>query len=183
MNQIVFVFKKEQKRLSKPSCEINVDRNNNVMILADAITSDCVASDLKSLDKTEVIDELSTILSDNIDCINREDVLSAILEREKLGSTGIGYGVAIPHGKVDGIDRVYIAFGRSKSGVDFDSLDSLPAHLFFLIVAPSDSTSSHLKTLASISELLKEEDFRHKLLNATDAEDIYNVIVEGEKLI
>lgn len=153
------------------------------MILADAITSDCVTSDLKSTDKAEVIDELSTNLSNNIANINREDILSAILEREKLGSTGIGYGVAIPHGKVEGIDRVYIAFGRSKGGIDFDSMDNRPAHLFFLIVAPANSTASHLKTLASISELLKEEDFRSKLLKAKDAKDIYNVIIEGEKLI
>lgn len=153
------------------------------MVLADTIIKDCVVCELNSKEKSEIIDELSSNLSSYIEEVSREDVLTSILEREKLGSTGIGYGVAIPHGKVEGISKVYISFGRSTDGVDFDSIDDKPAHLFFLIIAPMDSSALHLKALASISGLLKEEQFRKQLMKAKDSAEIYNIIIEGEKLI
>lgn len=153
------------------------------MILEESISKDSILCNVTSKDKLEVIDELSSMLSNSIRGVSREDILTPILEREKLGSTGIGYGVAIPHGKVEGVDRVYIAFGRSIGGVDFEAMDDKPAYLFFLIVAPLNSTVEHLKALAAISGLLKDEEFRSQLLNAKDAEAIYNTIVEGEKRI
>ena len=97
-----------------------------------------------------------------------------------MGSTGIGYGVAIPHGKLKKLDCLVVVFGRSVVGIDFQSLDSKPAHLFFLILAPEDSTAAHLKILARISKLLKDPSFRKKLLTAPSSDDIFNAIAEEE---
>ena len=104
-----------------------------------------------------------------------------ITEREKLGSTGIGEGVAIPHGKLKNIGNLLISFGRSREGVDFDSMDGKPAHLFFLLIAPEESVGVHLKTLARISKLLKSQDVRKRLLDAETAEEIFSVITEEEE--
>jgi len=114
--------------------------------------------------------------------LNRNEVLTVLRERERLGSTGIGEGVAIPHGKLKDIDQLILSFGRSKAGVDFDSMDGKPAHLFFLLLAPEDSISIHLKTLARISKLLKDQDVREQLLTAATAADIYQIIQEKESV-
>src|SRR6266436_2844827 len=92
----------------------------------------------------------------------------------------LGEGVAIPHGKLAGLKRVIAAFGRSRQGVDFQSLDGKPTHLFFLLVAPEDSAGAHLKALARISRLLKDESFRQRLMSATTAADLYRTIREED---
>ncbi|MBI5445185.1 MAG: PTS sugar transporter subunit IIA, partial [Deltaproteobacteria bacterium] len=114
-----------------------------------------------------------------------EDVRSAVgvlLDREKLGSTGIGEGIAIPHGKLRELDRVVGVFGRSRPGVDFDSMDGAPVHLLFLLLAPEASASSHLKALARISRLLRDRSFREELLRTDSREDLYRLLLrEDEK--
>jgi PTS system nitrogen regulatory IIA component len=101
-------------------------------------------------------------------------------ERERLGSTGIGDGVAIPHGKLKTLDRLLISFGRSRTGIDFDSMDSKPAHLFFLLVAPEESVGVHLKTLARISKLLKNPEVRRRLIDGGNANDLFRIIADEE---
>jgi PTS system nitrogen regulatory IIA component len=102
--------------------------------------------------------------------------MEVLIERERLGSTGIGDGIAIPHGKLANLDELLLSFGRSVSGVDFDSLDGKPAHLFFLVVAPENSAGTHLKALARISRLLKSNVVRRELMEAKDAGGIYRII-------
>src|SRR2546428_630433 len=112
--------------------------------------------------------------------VDRAKLVQALEDREKLNSTALGEGVAIPHGKLPGLRRVIAAFGRSPLGVDFSSLDGKPTHLFFLLVAPEDSAGAHLKALARISRLLKDESFRQRLMRATTAADLYRTIREED---
>jgi len=153
------------------------------MRVTDVLNEDCVMPDLGAQEKRGVLDEMAEGLASRVDGLDREKLLEVLLEREKLGSTGIGCGVAIPHAKIKGIDAIAVAFGRSKKGVDFHSMDGKPVHLFFLIVAPENSTVAHLKILAGISRLLKDNGFREKLIRASNGEDIYRMIEEEEKRI
>jgi PTS system nitrogen regulatory IIA component len=98
------------------------------------------------------------------------------MDRERLGSTGIGDGVAIPHGKTEQIDKMVIACGRSHEGVDFESMDGRPTHLFFLLLAPENTTGEHLKALAKLSRLLKDPSFRQEFLAAEDQSDLFELI-------
>jgi PTS system nitrogen regulatory IIA component len=102
------------------------------------------------------------------------------LDREKLGSTGIGDGIAIPHGKIRDLGGVVASFGRSREGVDFESIDQKPTHLFFLLVAPENSAGMHLKALARISRLLKDPNFRKKLMGAGDKDELFQIISEED---
>ena len=148
------------------------------MRIIDVLNRDFVIADLKSNEKQGVLEEMVSDIASKINGIDREMLLDVLLEREKLGSTGIGYGVAIPHGKMKGINHIIVTFGKSTKGVDFQSLDGKPSHIFFLIIAPEDSTASHLKVLARISRLLKESVFRDKLMSASLRDDIYKIIVD-----
>ena len=151
------------------------------MKLSDIISVDSIIPDLKARDKSGVLRELAKAIC-NVESSLEEDSLVKVLEeRERLGSTGIGDGVAIPHGKINGIDRPLMCFGRSKQGVDFDSMDAKPVYLFFLLVAPENSAGAHLKVLAKIAKMLKNSGLRKKLLEAGDREEIYNIITQGDE--
>lgn len=150
------------------------------MKIIDVLKRESIVVDLKAKDKRGVLEELVGDLVLKTEGLDKERLLEILLEREKLGSTGIGYGVAIPHGKLKNLDYLVVAFGRSVVGIDFQSLDNKPAHLFFLILAPEDSTAVHLKILARISKLLKDPSFRNKLLSASSRDDIFNAIAEEE---
>jgi PTS system nitrogen regulatory IIA component len=151
------------------------------MRLADFLLKEYIMPSLKAREKRELLDEMATELASKVEGLNRERLLEVLLEREKLGSTGIGHGVAIPHGKLKGVDGIIVAFGRSKKGVDFHSMDDRPVHLFFLIVAPEDSTATHLKILASISRLLRDKAFRKKLIKASDRGELHTIIAEEDR--
>ncbi len=153
------------------------------MRVSDVLSKEYIMPDLKAREKRAALDEMAELLASKVDGLKREDLLEVLLEREKLGSTGIGHGVAIPHAKVKGIDGIVVAFGRSKKGVDFHSMDNRPVHIFFLIVAPENSAVVHLKVLSSISRLLKDGVFRRKLVKASTREDIYRIIVEEDKKV
>ncbi|MCD6527521.1 MAG: PTS sugar transporter subunit IIA [Desulfuromonas sp.] len=146
------------------------------MNIVELLDSSAVEADIQSVSKDDVLAEMTDVLLRSAHGLNREAVLSVLQERERLGSTGIGEGVAIPHGKLKNIEQLTLAFGRSKKGVDFDSMDGKPAHLFFLLLAPEDSISVHLKTLAKISKLLKDQHVREQLLVAGSAEELYEII-------
>jgi PTS system nitrogen regulatory IIA component len=107
-------------------------------------------------------------------------MVNTLLEREKLGSTGIGDGVAIPHGKLVNLEELIVSFGRSKEGVEFDAMDGKPAHIFFLLMAPEDTTGKHLKALAKISKMLKDSTFRKKLLEAKSKDELYMIIADKD---
>ena len=151
------------------------------MKISDLLKPEAIVADLKAGDKPSLLAELTDALLAVENSIDRDDVIHVLQERERLGSTGIGEGVAIPHGKLKKIDHLMLSFGRSRKGIDFDSMDGRPAHLFFLLIAPEDSVGVHLKTLARISKLLKNPEVRKKLIEGGDKEDLYRIILEEEE--
>jgi nitrogen PTS system EIIA component len=150
------------------------------MKITEILSPDMVVSDVQGQTKADVLRELASCLTAKYREIQPSDLAAVLSERERLGSTAIGDGIAIPHGKLRGVTRILGVFGRSIKGVDFESLDGRPTHLFFLLVAPEDSTSLHLKALAQVSRLFKDPSFREELLKAGDAADIYRLIVEED---
>ncbi len=146
------------------------------MKLTDILQLEQIIPELKSRAKRAVMEELCQCLINGRPELDLKSLMEVLIERERLGSTGIGDGIAIPHGKLASLDHLLLAFGRSLDGVDFDSLDGKPAHLFFLVVAPEDSAGVHLKALARISRLLKSNVVRTELMEARDAREIYQII-------
>jgi len=128
--------------------------------------------------KTEALDELVNTLIKGGLKLHSAKVIEVLQQREKLGSTGIGDGLAIPHGKISTLDEIVVAFGRSKEGVDFDSLDGKPVHIFFLLLAPENSVGQHLKVLAKISKMFKKANFRQKLIETESKSNLYKLIIE-----
>ncbi len=152
------------------------------MKIKQILAKSCILGELRSTTKEGIIEELAALLAQNHSSISQEETIRILMEREKLGSTGIGNGVAIPHGKLRSLNQIVTAFGRSLEGVDFDSQDAKPAHLFFVLLAPENAASLHLKALARLSRLLKDLHFRNKLMEARDPAEIYHEIIsEDEK--
>lgn len=150
------------------------------MKITEIFTPDLVVPDLHGTTKPEILHELAQCLAAKFKDIDLDDLAAVLAERERLGSTAIGDGIAIPHGKIRVATKIVGAFGRHVAGVDFESLDGGPTHLFFVLIAPEDSTSLHLKALARVSRLLKDAAFRERLLAAADADAIYGLIVEED---
>ncbi len=146
------------------------------MNIRDMLKREFIIKDLKATGKRAVLEELVHVFADQNGGMDSETMVQVLLEREKLGSTGIGDGIAIPHGKLAGIEEILVGFGRSRAGVDFNSLDGRPVHLFFLIMAPDTSSAQYLKVLAKISRMLKDSKMRRDLLEAVSADDLYRII-------
>ena len=151
------------------------------MRLSEIFSPQFVIDDLKAGDKKGVLEELSKIITEQETYLDKSTLLHVLLDRERLGSTGIGDGVALPHGKLQGLDKMLISFGRSNNGLDFDSIDSKPAYLFFLLLAPENAAGIHLKSLAKISRMLKNGNFRRRLIEAKSKEEIYNIIIDNDE--
>jgi fructose-specific phosphotransferase system IIA component len=149
----------------------------------DFLSKKAILTDLQSVKKEEVIKELVDALVEGgeIDKRSRAKLIEALMTRESLGSTAIGQGIAIPHAKSDCVDKLVAAFGLSKKGVDFDSLDGEPAYIFFLLVAPQDSAGPHLKALARISRLLKDKYFRDSLRACMDDKSVIKIISQEDE--
>ena len=152
------------------------------MKITEFLAKDCVKMGLTSKTKKEVLEELVNVLVSAGKVKDKKKVMQVLLEREELGSTGIGQGVAIPHGKTDDVENLVAAFGLSKEGVSFETLDGDPVTIFFLLLAPHNASGIHLKSLAKISGLLKDKYFRRGLINCKTADEVINVISEEEKL-
>ena len=151
------------------------------MKLTDILEKENIIPELKAGDKKKAIEELADTIVKTNSALDKDSLVRVLLERESLGSTGIGDGVAIPHGKFHGLKDPVISFGRSKKGLDFESMDGQPVFLFFLLVAPEDSASIHLKALARIAKLLKNSSFRKILMEAPTREEIYNTIIQNDE--
>lgn len=151
------------------------------MKMEDALKESCVIADIKGVTKKEVLTELVTPLHKARLVKDVDETVDVILEREKLGSTGIGEGVAIPHGKMKGIGRILCAFGRSQKGVNYDAVDRKPVHIFFLLLAPEESAGLHIKMLSRISRILRDPTFRKRLTEEGDSKRLYADIVEEDK--
>jgi nitrogen PTS system EIIA component len=152
------------------------------MKISDALKESCVIADLKGQTKKEVLTELALALKNSGQISDVDTAVDVMLERESLGSTGIGDGIAIPHGKLKGLQQILCVFGRSLKGVPFDSVDRKPVHIFFLLLAPEGSAGIHLKMLSRISRILRDQSFRHRLMGEIGQRELYTDITsEDEK--
>jgi len=149
--------------------------------ITDFLTAAMVIPHLRGGDKGAVLREMADWMAARDQSLERAKLLEVLLEREKISSTAIGEGVAIPHGKMPGIQRVAGVFARSPQGVDFDSLDGGLTYLFFLLIAPENSAADHLKALARISRLLKDAAFRARLMQVKTQEEIFKAIKEEDE--
>ena len=150
------------------------------MKIMDFLNKKAVSVDIKSTDKEGIVRELINLLSNATEIKNKEELIKAVMSREALGSTGIGQGVGIPHAKSQSVKELVAAFGLSKNGVDFDSLDGEPVYIFFLLLAPEESAGPHLKALARISRMLKDKYFRELLRKAKDENEVLRIIQEED---
>ena len=150
------------------------------MKISDILKKEHIIKELNSSDKENVLDELSCFLEDRGEIANKKNLLNALIEREKLGSTGIGENVAIPHAKTSETNRIITVFGRSKNGIEFDALDQKPVNFIYLVIAPENSTGQHLKALARISRLFKSPSLRQSVLCADEADQIYSILSDED---
>ena len=150
------------------------------MELSKILTPDRIRVPLESTDKTGVITELIDVLAASGSLHNREVALEAVLKREAERTTGIGYGLAIPHGKSNGCQQLVIAAGRPAQPIDFQSLDSRPVTFVVLLVSPPDQTGPHIQALAKISRLMNMEDFRAAVESVSSAEELHDLIASHE---
>ena len=150
------------------------------MKIIDFLTPEMIEPSLNGQSKADVLAELAGCLTKQHPEIPASEMSAVLAERERLGSTAIGDGIAIPHGKLPKVTKILGTFGRHVQGVDFESLDGNPTHLFFMLGAPEDSTSLHLKALARVSRLLRDGNFREKLLTAPDSDELFRLIREED---
>ncbi len=151
------------------------------MKITDYLNEEWILPDLQGTDKTSILRELSRVLVKPCQVNSEEELLQVLLDREKLGSTGIGEGIAIPHGRLRKLKKFYISFGRSLQGVDFDSIDRKPSHLFFLVMAPENSAVDNLKLLSRIVTLLKEPTFKRRLMEAVSRKELFEIISQEDE--
>ena len=150
------------------------------MKIVEFLNEKAVTANIKATTKEGVIRELVDLLAKAEGIKNKEDLVKTLLNREALGSTGIGQGVGIPHGKTNAVKKLVAAFGICHEGVNFDALDGEPVYIFFLLIAPEDSAGPHLKALARISRLLKDKFFRESLKSLTDEKAILRLLREED---
>jgi len=150
------------------------------MKILDIINEELIKPDLTATSKDEALIELAEMIASK-EGLDEDTIVGVLREREKLGSTGIGDGIAIPHGKLKGLKKLVASFGRSKKGIDFQSIDGKPTYLFFLLMAPENTAGVHLKALARISRLLKDKKFRESLLDASNTEGIFQALKDQDE--
>ena len=151
------------------------------MKITDFLDPKAVTLKLESSDKEGALQELVTLLAQVKDLGDKKSVVKSLIDRENLGSTGIGQGIAIPHGKTDRVKELSACLGISRKGVNFDSLDGEPVYIFFLLVAPKDSAGPHLKALARVSRLLRDSYFCELLRNSKSEKEVFDLIVSEEE--
>ncbi len=152
----------------------------NIIKVSDFLKPQAVIDELKASNKKEVLEELCDVLGNLRPDLDKDKMVGILLDRERLGSTGVGEGVAMPHGKTNDLEGLVACFGKSLKGVTFDSVDEKPVHLFFLLFAPEKSAGDHLKALAKISRLLKRPTIREELLAATSKEKLYEILTQED---
>jgi fructose-specific phosphotransferase system IIA component len=150
------------------------------MILTQILEPTCVKAPLKGKDKEAVITELVDLLAENSLLKNKEIVLESVLMREETRSTGIGSGIAIPHGKCNGVEELVMAIGIAPEPIDFNSIDGKPVSIVVLLASPIDRTGPHIQALARISRMMLDEDFKAKLENSSSPEEVYELISTKE---
>ena len=150
------------------------------MKILEVLNTEAINVNLKAKDKKGILDELVAPVAKNSGA-GHEKLVKVLMERERLGSTGIGGGIGIPHGKLKNLDNLILGFGLSRGGVDFESMDGRPTHIFFLLLTPESSAGMHLKLLARISRLLKNDALKERLMQSQTAQDIVDIIQEEDE--
>ena len=145
------------------------------MKILDVLGKETINTDLKARDKATILTELAEPIARTTGK-DLDELVAILLERERLGSTGIGNGIGIPHGKVKNLKAPKLGFGLSRKGVPFESIDGRPAHIFFLLITPENSAGLHLKLLARLSRLLKDEEFKRRLTHSKSADEVMQII-------
>jgi fructose-specific phosphotransferase system IIA component len=150
------------------------------MVLTQILQPDCIRVPVESRDKEAVITELVDMLDAKGLLLDRDDVLEAVLRRERTQSTGTGAGIAIPHGKCNAVKELVMAIGIAHEPIEYNSIDGKPVTVLFLLVSPANQTGPHIQALAAISRLMLDEQLRQKLEKVTSADEVYELLNEQE---
>ncbi|MGI9553531.1 MAG: PTS sugar transporter subunit IIA [Thermodesulfobacteriota bacterium] len=148
------------------------------MKISDLISNDSIILDFKASSKQQVLEKISTFLA-NKSGLNSEKILKVLLERENICSTAIDEGVAIPHGKLSGLNNIVCVLVISNEGIEFDSLDNKPSHIFISLLSPDNSSNLHIQALSTISKVFKNPELRSKILQSGTINEVYNLIIEN----
>lgn len=151
------------------------------MKLSDLLHKDFIIAELKSTAKEDVINELIDLFQNDSRVIDLKKVRDAVLDRERIMSTGVGKGFAIPHGKTNAVNEILAAFGKTDNPIDYQALDNQPVHLVFLLVGKDNMVSTHIKLLSRISRMMTKEDFREKLMLAKTSDEILEIFKTEEQ--
>jgi PTS system nitrogen regulatory IIA component len=150
------------------------------MKISEILYKDYIIPELKARDKKGVLEEMVDAICRQDPGLAKEDVVNVLMERERLGTTGIGDGTAIPHGKINALKKPVVLLGKSSGGIDFDAIDGQPVYIVFLLLAPENSAEVHLQILAKIARILKNSSLRKQLLEAKTKKEIFRKIVDSE---
>jgi PTS system nitrogen regulatory IIA component len=151
------------------------------MQLAELICEECVLMDVRATSKKQIIQTLAEKITGTLDGVDCRDIVTTAMERERLGTTGVGSGVALPHARIKGVKNVQVAFARLDAPIDFESVDDRPVDLVALLVAPEDAGGLHLRALAKVARLLRREDMRTRLRNAPSAEALHILLTDADR--
>lgn len=151
------------------------------MRICDILPVKHIKAEIAGIDKNQVIEEMIDLLSDEFSVEVIDELKKAVIDREKIMSTGVGKGFAIPHAKTSSIEGIVAAFGKSSKQIDFQSLDGEPVHLVFVLIGKDNLVGPHIKLLSRISRMMNKDEFRTALLNAKTEEEIYSIFDEEEK--
>lgn len=150
------------------------------MKIMDVLNINAINVDLKARDKKGILDELVAPVAQETGA-SHDKLVKVLMDRERLGSTGIGGGIGIPHGKLKNLESLILGFGLSRQGIDFESMDGRPTHIYFLLLTPESSAGVHLKLLARISRLLKNDGVKERLMQAQAPQDVITIIQEEDE--
>jgi PTS system nitrogen regulatory IIA component len=156
------------------------DSGEQTMKIMDVLSTNAINVDLKAQDKKGILDELAAPVAEETGT-SHDKLVKVLMERERLGSTGIGGGIGIPHGKLKSLESLILGFGISRQGIDFESMDGRPTHIFFILLTPESSAGVHLKLLARISRLLKNDGVKERLMQAQAPQDVITIIQEEDE--
>lgn len=150
------------------------------MRIQDIIQKNAIIINLEAPDKSGLLIQMAKYLASLYDLKNNEQVVQKILDREAEMSTGIGFGIAIPHARIEGVDRVYMIAARSVKGIEFDAIDEQPVHLVFMMISPANASNQYTQILSSLSRIMSYEDIRKSLMETETPEEFLNIISRGE---
>lgn len=151
------------------------------MQLSEIINVNRIKNDVNVLSKKRALEELSNLITQDQTQLSASNIFDSLISRERLGSTGVGYGIAIPHGRIKDCENLTGAFIQLEQGVDFDAMDNQPVDILFALIVPEESTDEHLQVLALLASMFNDEDFRQKLRKSQSEEETYTLLTEWQK--